>query len=136
MKTKPRLNRKIHFAFGSVILALLVVAAISYHNIVGSSESNRWVRHSHEVLENLQDLLFAMESVESSSSGFVLTGKEAYLETYHANRLRVEHDLVTVRSQTVDNPEQQRRLSTVESLAAQKIQRLEAVMRLRPTRSM
>jgi CHASE3 domain sensor protein len=44
---------------------------------------------THEILENLQDLRFALESVESSVRGYVLTGKESYLDTYRrANRTR------------------------------------------------
>ena len=71
-------------AFGSAILALLVVGAISYRAMVVSSESDRWVRHTHEVLENLQDLLSAMQSVESNARGFVLTGNESYLDSLTA----------------------------------------------------
>ncbi len=78
MKTTPRLNRKVQLAFGSALLTLLVVGAISYRGIVASSESDRRVRHTHEVLASLQDLLLAMRSIESSSRGFVLTGDEAY----------------------------------------------------------
>ncbi len=58
-------------AFGSAILVLLIVGAISYRAMVVSSESDRWVRHTHEVLESLQSLLSAMESLESNARGFL-----------------------------------------------------------------
>src|SRR6202171_4148950 len=103
MKTKSLLNRKAQFAFGSAIVTLLIVGAVSYRSMVVSSESGRWVRHTHEVLENLQDLLFAMESIESSCGGFVLTGKESYLESYRASLFSVEQHEATVRKLTVDN---------------------------------
>jgi hypothetical protein len=61
MKTKSQSNRKMQLAFGSAILAMLVVVAISYHSMVVSRESEQWVRHTHEVLENLQDLLSSMD---------------------------------------------------------------------------
>ena len=64
---KTVLNRKIQLAFGAPILVLLVAGAISYRGILASSESNRWVRHTHEVLENLQNLVSGVESIESSS---------------------------------------------------------------------
>ena len=76
MKTAFQLNRKVQLAFASAILTLLLVGAVSYCSVIASSESDRWVRHSHEVLASLQDLLFAMRSIESSSRGYVLTGKE------------------------------------------------------------
>ena len=67
--TTSPLDRKVQFAFGSAILALLAVGALSYRVMVVSSESDRWVRHTHEVLASLQDLRFALESVESSVRG-------------------------------------------------------------------
>src|ERR1700674_6064588 len=104
------LTRKVQLAFGSAILTLLVVGAVSYRGMVVSRESDRWVRHTHEVIENLQDLLLAMEGVESSEGGFVLTGKESYLEPYRASILSVEQYEATVRNLTLDNPQQQRQL--------------------------
>ena len=85
MKSKPILNRNVQIELGSAILILLVLGAISYRAMVVSSESARSVRHAHAVLENLQDLLLAMESIESSYRGFVLTGKESYFHSYRAS---------------------------------------------------
>ena len=131
MKTKSLLSRKVQLAFGSAVLTVLAVGAISYRGMLVSSASSRSVRHTHEVLENLQDLLLAAESIESSYRGFVLTGKESYLESYRATILRAEKDETTIRALTVDNPEQQHQLSTLEKLAAQKIQFADTVIGLR-----
>jgi len=136
MKPKSLLSRKVQLAFGSAILTLLVVGAISYRGAVVSSESDRWVRHTHEVLEKLQDLLSAMQSIDSSHRGFVLTGKESYLESYRASIVSAEQDEATVRNLTGDNPEQQRRLPALERLADQKIQYAETVNRLRRTKGL
>src|ERR1700688_615510 len=114
MNTKYLLNRKMQLAFGSAILALLVVGAISYRGMVLSSESDRWVRHTHEVLENLQDLLLAMGDIKSNYRAFVLTGKESYIESYRADILIAEQDQASVRNLTADNPEQQRHLLALE----------------------
>ena len=80
MHTTYRLNRRVQLAFGSALLTLLVVGAVSYRGLAASRESDRWVRHTHEVLASLQDFGLAMKSVESSSRGFVLTGEDAYLD--------------------------------------------------------
>src|ERR1700674_6001397 len=129
--TASRLNRKLQLAFGSAILTLLVVGAVSYRCMVLSSESDGSVRHTHQVLENLHELLLAMESIESNSRGFALTGKESYLESYRAGILRAEQDEATVRTLVLDNPEQQRRLLSLEALAARKIQREDMVISVR-----
>ena len=96
-------NWKVQLAFGAALVILVVVGAASYRGMVVASESDRWVRHTHEVLENLQELLFAMESNRASARGFTLTGKESYLESYRASILGAERP-ATVRSLTADNP--------------------------------
>src|SRR5579863_4902392 len=131
MKTKSLLSRKVQLAFASAILTLLVVGAICYRGMVVSSESDRWVRHTHEVLENLQDLLSAMQSAESSYRGFVLTGTESYLDLYRASMLRSEQEDTIIRDLTVDNALQQRKISALERLAAQKNQYAVSIIDLR-----
>src|SRR5580700_7441822 len=133
MKARSPLDRKIQLAFGSAILTLLVVGVISYHAMAVSSESDRWVRHTHEVLESLQDLLSSMQGLESSARGFVLTGKESYLETYRNNISRSEQEETIVANLTVDNPTQQHQIPKLERLAARKIQLADTVITLRKT---
>jgi PAS domain S-box-containing protein len=129
--TTSPLDRKVQFAFGSAILALLTVGALSYRVMVVSSESDRWVRHTHEVLASLQDLRFALESVESSVQGYVLTGDESYLATYHTSLARVDKSQAAVGFLTVDNPAQQRQLPALKRLATEKIHLAEVVIGLR-----
>jgi signal transduction histidine kinase len=136
MKTKSLLSRKVQLAFGSAILALLVVGAISYRGMAVSSESDRWVRHTHEVLENLQDLLSAMQSAESSYRAFVLTGTESYLDLYRASMLRSEQENTIIRDLTVDNALQQRKIAALEMLATQKNQYAVSVIALRRTKGL
>jgi diguanylate cyclase (GGDEF)-like protein/PAS domain S-box-containing protein len=119
MKSKFPSNRKVQLAFGSAILALLVAGAVSYRAIVLSNESDRWLRHTDEVLADLHDLGFAMETIESSSHGFVLTGSESYLETDRASRLIVAQDEEIVRTLTIDNPRQQNQLPALKKLTAE-----------------
>jgi len=136
MKTNPLFNGKLQLAFGSAILALLVVAAMSYRGMVVSTESDRRVRHTHEVLENLQSSLSAMQDVESSYRGFVLTGNEQFLKPYRDGILRLQQEETTIENLTVDNAERQRQISTLHELANQKIQYAETVIGLRRTKGL
>jgi diguanylate cyclase (GGDEF)-like protein/PAS domain S-box-containing protein len=132
--SKSFLNRKMQLAFGSAMLTLLVVGAISYRGIVVSRESARWVSHTHKVLESIQDLVFAVEGIESNSRGFAMTGKESYLESYRVGLLKVAQDQAAIRSLTLDNPEQRQQIPQLESLTAQKIEHTEMVIRRRQAR--
>ena len=133
-KTKSPTGWKIQLAFGFAILILLIVGASSNRSMVVSNESALRVRHTHQVLGNLQNLLLAMETFESSYRGFVLTGDESDLKSYRANILSSEQHEAAVRSLTVDNPAQQGRLPALETLISQKIQFGEMVVDLRRTK--
>jgi diguanylate cyclase (GGDEF)-like protein/PAS domain S-box-containing protein len=121
---------KMRLAFASAMLTLLVVGAISYREMVVSRESARWVSHTHEVLESIHDLVFAVESIGSNSRGFALTGKESYLESYRIGVAKVAQDQAAIRHLTLDNPVQQRQIPLLESVTARKIQSAETVIRL------
>jgi PAS domain S-box-containing protein len=124
-------NWKVKLAFAAALVILFVVGALSYRTLVVSAESDRWVEHSRELLENLRRLQFEMAAISANVRGFVLTGKDAYLEPYRASKLGIEELIGTVRTLTADNPEQQRRLSDIERLAAGRIARGEIVIGLR-----
>ena len=128
------MNGKLQLAFACAISALLVVGAISYRGIAVSAQSDQSVRHSHEVLESLQDLGLAMTSVESSYTGFVLTGKESYVEAYDGGVARANLAEEAIGSLTADNSRQQTLLSVLEKVAAEQIEFGKTVIGLRQTK--
>jgi PAS domain S-box-containing protein len=133
MTKKSRIRLNVGVAFGSAILVLLVVGAVAYRGTMVSGASDRWVRHTHEVLENTQSLDSAVQSVESSDRGFVLTGNDSYLDSYRANISNARQDLSIVANLTVDNPEQQRRIPVLERLMARKFKYGDTLIALRQT---
>jgi PAS domain S-box-containing protein len=130
MMSSP-VNRKLQAAFAIPMLALLLMGAASYRCMLILDESNSWVRHTHEVLDNLNDLQSSMESASRSYRDFVLTGGESYLPSYHADVSIAMRDEATVRSLTVDNPRQQNQLPRLESLLAEKLRIADEVISLR-----
>ena len=127
-------NRLIQLAFGSAAAVLLVVGGLAYRSVDVSSKSSGWVQHTREVLENLQDLQFAMEELASSIRGYSLTGDDRYLEPYRAAQLDLVKYTAIVRGLTSDNPQQQPRINILEKLAAERIQRAEVLIALRKAR--
>src|SRR6202022_4280242 len=65
----PPIIRKVQLAFASAILTLLIAGGMSYRAISLSNESDRWVRHTHEVLKNLHFLFSIMGSIDSRTRG-------------------------------------------------------------------
>jgi PAS domain S-box-containing protein len=113
------------------MLTLLLMGSMSYRWMVISDESSHWVRHTHAVIESIQDLALAMENIESASRGFVISGNESDLQAYRSNVLKAEQDQATIRTLTADNPVQQVHFPTIETLATERIQNADTIIALR-----
>ena len=131
MKNSSVLSRRAQFAFGFALLAFLIVGTVSQRAIFLSGKSDRWVRHSYEVIGNLDRLAAATQSIEAGYRGFVLTGGESHLQSYRAGIENAVQSERTIRDLTVDNPLQQSRLPALEQLIADTIQFDDAVVELR-----
>ena len=129
--TKSVLNRTVLLAFGSAIFALFVIGAISYRALDVSEESDRWVRHTHEVLEKLQVMSSAVQATESSYRQFALTGSEHYVELFHEGALRSEQTETAVRDLTADNATQQRQFVNLDRLSYRRNDFAETIIGLR-----
>jgi PAS domain S-box-containing protein len=131
MKTKFLLKRKVQLAFAAAIVILLAAGMLTYHSMTVSDNSNKWVRHTRDVLQNIAEVSFAIVSVESNIRGFGLTHDESYIATSDTNIASVKQHLAALHMMTVDNPIEQRRLETLDRLIAQKLQFTETISALR-----
>jgi len=131
MKSSSVRNRKVQLGFGAAILTLLGAGVISYRALVESNRSLGWVRHTDQVLDQLQELLYASQNIESNSVGFALTGDKSYIESFNGNILREARAEGSIEQLTADNAAQQHRVPVLKKLLAQKIRLSESVIDLR-----
>ena len=127
-KTMLLSNWKLPVAFVAAFAAQLVVGALSYRSKIVADESIRWVEHSRDVLKNIQSARVNLEAIASSVRGFVVAGKESYLDGYREAVSGVDQDIAAIRVLTLDNPTQQQRLLVLKDLAAGKIERAEKII--------
>ena len=136
MKTTLRSKWQSQFAIALAVAVLCIVVAIAYRGMATSKESERLVRHTHEVLACLQSLMFAMEQSQSSFNGFILTGEAAHLETYQTSRAHIQALSENVRRLVADNPTQLRRLPLLEVLIGQHSDLIDTAVDLRRTQGL
>jgi PAS domain S-box-containing protein len=125
--------RKIQFGFVALLTILLVVGVVSYRSLLVSAESERWVQHTHDVLEHLEGLLSATEKIETGYIEFALSGEETFLQPLRTQISLVDQEEKTLHALTTDNPYQQRRLTALAGLAEQTIRHGDTLIRLRRT---
>ena len=112
---------KLRLTIGVAISVVLAAGVISYRALIVSTESRQEVRHTHEVLEKLEDVRLSVAKIEADYRAFALTGEESYLQSYRAGVLRVAEGEAAVRGLTTDNPTQQRMLPLLEDVTEREI---------------
>lgn len=102
--------------FAAVFAIVLANGFLTYWSTSKLIETSRWVTHTHEVLEKMESLFSQVKDVESGQWGYIITGKDEFLEPFRAADPRIEPQLNSLRKLTGDNNIQQQRLEAIESL--------------------
>src|SRR5712675_3188724 len=103
-------KNKILGGFGTALVILIVVAAVSVRSMVKNAEDRAWVTHTHIVLEQLDAVLSNLVDAETGQRGYIITGEVSYLEPYNNALSRILQDFQQLRELTADNPVQQHSL--------------------------
>jgi PAS domain S-box-containing protein len=114
-------QRRVQAGFAVLLTCLIAMAAVSYPMLVRLRKDAAGVEHSHRVIATLRLLISSATDAETGERGYIITGKEEFLEPYHSGLQAVNHALSEVRRLTTDNPEQQRRLDVLEPIVAERL---------------
>jgi PAS domain S-box-containing protein len=116
---KPILEgRIITGGFALALVILLVVTGLSFNNNRTLTAASEWVGHTYIVSLKLEQILTRLDDVETGSRGYILTGREVYLEPYRAANDNLDQDFKALKLLTADNPSQRGRVDQLESKAA------------------
>ena len=72
--------------------------------------------HTYNVLLNTQKLSKSIIDVETGQRGFLITGKENFLEPFYKGLTRIEKLMIDTKQLVSDNPAQVKRLQQMEEL--------------------
>jgi len=103
-----------------VVIALLVLVASLVDASRQSRESFRWVTHSSQVIEAMEETMAGLRDAESGQRGYVLTQNPSLAQSFDrrvADSLRGFSDLVEL---TKDNPLQKARVQAFGSLLSER----------------
>lgn len=76
--------RKVITRLGLVTAILFSISFISYRSLTTFINASNQVTYTQEFLTELEDLVSHLKDAESGQRGYLLTGKERYLEPYYA----------------------------------------------------
>ena len=98
-------------------LLVLVVGGASYFAVARSTRAASLVSHSDSVLIEREKVLSALKDAETGARGYLVAGDTIFLEPYKGAQAKLTESFGRLRSLTADNPLQQTRLDTLESVA-------------------
>jgi PAS domain S-box-containing protein len=119
--------------WGFVVAAIILVFAgwESYRNTIRFAEAADWQKHTYEVLRALDDTESRLVNAETGQRGYLLTGDEAYLGPYRTAIKNIYQVTGHLEDLTSDNPNQQKRILTLEPLIEKKLTELQSTIDLR-----
>jgi methyl-accepting chemotaxis protein len=126
-----RISTRILIGYGLALLVATAVEIIAYRATKELVTSSDWAAHSLTVKETLAKTFTALTDAETGQRGFILTGEESYLQPYSSSVNRIEGHIQDLRDLTVDNPNQQRRIASLDPLVSSKLAELSKIIDLR-----
>jgi len=115
-----RLRLKAKLMLGNCIplLLLLALGVISYTSIGSLLKSSRMVDHTHAVIESAMDILASAVDMETGMRGYLLAGKEDFLDPYKAGHANFRERVSSLKKTVDDNPAQVQLLGDMEETIA------------------
>ena len=109
-------KRNLIISSGVSMLILIVSSTASYLSIKSLVNSNSWVRHTQEVISNINTASAILTDAQTSMRGFLITGKEDYLQQYTNSELVVDTYFDKLERLSLDSESQQQKLKELRPL--------------------
>ena len=107
------LRRRVRLGIAAAVLMTAVMGVLSWRIAHQATLDADWVAHTYDVTGTLELTLRHLDDVETAARGFALTGQDQFLEPYRSGVQGTDMDLKKLRSLTIDNPDQQRRVAVL-----------------------
>ncbi|HLZ11033.1 MAG TPA: PAS domain S-box protein [Candidatus Acidoferrum sp.] len=111
-------QRKLVAAFGAALIVLACLGVLSYRRVLQEEADQKWVEHTHLVLDTLDEVLRDLTVQESGQSGETIASDELLRKPHDASGSDLRQNLAELRNLTSDNPKQQGALGRLEALIA------------------
>jgi CheY-like chemotaxis protein len=127
----PPLPPAVFAGFAVAVVAVILMAVVSYQAQQRSRAAADAVTQGVELLVQVQNVLSSTKDAETGQRGFLLTGDEAYLEPFVSGRAAIEGELNKVRALTANSSDQQQRADQLQGLISAKLAELLSTINLK-----
>ncbi len=110
-----KLGTKLYSGFATIVLLVLIQSVWTYW--VRSQQASEWIQHTYKVIGIAEASLSGLADMETGYRGFLVTGKDEFLEPYNAGKTKYLELLRELTKETADNPTQVARWNDIEQRA-------------------
>lgn len=126
------MNPRVLIGFSLSILLLMILGVVSYQSMREFQRSAQKVSDSHQIQNALESLMSDLVSAESEARGYVIMGKEEYLNIYRKTVENTRHNLAELRALRAQTASPEAVESLVE-LIEKRLERLRLTIEARQT---
>ncbi|WP_293752541.1 methyl-accepting chemotaxis protein [uncultured Paraglaciecola sp.] len=100
------LGAKLKLGNGLIFLIVIIMSIVVYFGINSLLKNFKWVDHTHKVLAKASAITAAAVDMETGMRGFMLSGKDVFLEPYVSGIERFDKHVEELSITVDDNPKQ------------------------------
>lgn len=108
-----RLKSKMYLGNTIILILLMILGGITYFSTKSLLNSSKMVDHTHVVIENAMDILGSAVNMETGMRGYLLAGKEDFLDPYKSGYNHFIKDVDALKITVSDNPAQVKLLDEI-----------------------
>jgi PAS domain S-box-containing protein len=124
-------DKRLVIGIGLVVGLMAVNAGLTYENTHRLNRDAVLVAHTHEVLDLASETLRTLVDAETGERGFLIHGKDEYLQPYDAARKRLDGLMETLQEKTADNPAQQKQIKRLQGMTIARMKLLQEAIDVR-----
>ena len=83
-----KIRPKILIGSACSLLIFIILSFVSYRSTQSLLENNAWVTHTYQVIQEAKNIEGAAVDMETGMRGYLLAGKEGFLDPYKAGKKR------------------------------------------------
>lgn len=121
MRSKLSTDKALVAVIGLLLVAILVVIAVSFFQSQQVSNTAKMVAHTQEVLFHTEKILAYTIDNETGSRGYILTGQKPFLDPVKKAQRKIFGEIAMLKSLTNDNAVQRPRVDSLSYYVDKKI---------------
>lgn len=128
---KTTLKNNLRLGLGLSLIILFISSLASYVSIRNLIKSTELVKHSDEVILNVENLISSLKDAETGQRGYLLTGNKVFLEPYTGASDSAAHILNRLSTWTKDNALQQKYVGELRNILVKRLDIIKSTVEIK-----